>query len=148
VNALPDRLLRRGRPVDPVFAGDESLYRRVVASNLSGYVVDPLTITFPTWSVDRGKYALPEDVLLPHYLDCGIAEFRVGDVPRRIDPADGKAYTFAVVHVPVEDHYPHSEVQSSQADDGERPREPGRLVQQQFRYTLARRMRVIRQPQV
>lgn len=132
-----DRLKREGRPVDPEFASDERLYRRVVRSDhvgADGYIT-PAGIPFPDLSVNRGKYSKAEDVLIGHPTAVAIAAARVGDIPARIDD-----HEFAPVHDPLPENYSHTEIRAFV--DGEHVRrKPPKTVRNRFR--LAFRLRVI-----
>ena len=94
-------MYRRGRPVDPLFEPSENLYRRCQADQIVGGRILPQAFRSPDFSVNRGKYSEPEDVLIPSYERWGsIASFQVKDVPSRISSGGGTEFDFRVDHVP------------------------------------------------
>lgn len=138
---VPERLKRRGRPVDPNFDPEERLYRRVPRRDFigrDGYVL-PAGVRFPDISVNRGKYSEPEDVVLGYENAAAIAAARVRDIPDRIDE-----YEFRPEHVPKPQNYAHSEIRAflggrhlKEAED-----RPPRAVRDEFRVLLG--LKVIR----
>src|SRR5262245_20663739 len=99
---------QRGRPVDPVFLLDESLFRRCQKSETDGRRLLPDAIGFRDWSVNRGKYSEPRDVLLPHWTDWGVAAFEVRDIPPSLESSGGVIWNFKMHHKPEEANYAHS----------------------------------------
>lgn len=143
---LPDRLLRRGRPVDPVFDPGEHLYRRLRAVDIDqDGRVEPTSLESPDFSVNRSKYSEPDDVVISHPR-CGIAAFTVEEVPRSLLSGGDIEYRFSVEHDPLDDDYAHSEVRSYK--DGKRlaPKKSPKAVRTKFRLILASKMRVLREP--
>jgi hypothetical protein len=151
---LPERLYRRGRPADQDFELTEELYYRCAGSWVEA---DPVQagvwrlkssfIRFPEFSVNRQKYSQPEDVLLPTYGDWGVAAFTVGDVPSSVTSPGQTVVDFRVVHVPEEDNFSHSEVQSFKSN--QRVPTSSKIpdaVKSVFRQRLCERAKVIRQP--
>jgi len=146
---LPPALCRKGRPIDPEFQPDEEFYFRVRPDQIDGDRVTPLSIQVPAQSVNRQKYCPnPEWVLLPKYLDCGIAVFLRRDVPPSMTSAGNVTYSFIVEHDPQEENYSHSEVRCYR--DQETVFKPNLKVNQEtkmnFRMRFAEKMRVIRRP--
>ena len=143
---IPERLLRQGRAIDPSFAPDENLYRRY--SSLTEPTEDlpasPMGIKFPAFSVNRGKYSEPEDVLIPRWPDFGIAAFQVRDVPPSV-PSNGIVYKFKVEHVPCECNYAHSEV-ITYTDRKRRKTVKNIIVKKKFRQILSERTTILRKP--
>ena len=105
-------MYRRGRPVDSHFEPTEKLYRRCQGDHIVGDRVLPQAFRAPDFSVNRGKYSQPEDVLMPSYERWGVVSFQVKDVPARILSAGGAKFEFGIVHDPEEDNYSHSEVRA------------------------------------
>ena len=120
--STPERLLQQGRAIDPEFAPGESLYLRYSPQieATEDLPASAMAIRFPDFSVNRGKYSEPEDVLIPNWPDFGIAAFRVRDVPTSVS-GRGIVYEFKVEHDPLELNYAHSEVRTYK--DGKRRRE-------------------------
>ena len=135
---IPERLKRRGRPVDPEFSPTEDLYRRVVRPDHIGSdgFVTTAGVPFPDLSVNRGKYSEPEDVLLGHGNAVAIAAAKVGDIPREIEQ-----HGFLPVHDPEPDNYSHTEIRTYR--DGVHLRQkPSTTVRKEFR--LSFRLKVLR----
>jgi len=151
---LPERLLRNGRPVDPVFDLAEQLYHRCTAgSTLEDpqqpglFRLKPSSLRCPDFSVNRQKYSQPEDVLLPSYQEMGVAAFAVGDVPSSIISPGGVVLEFRVEHVPLEENYAHAEVRSYK--DSARILESSKVpdrVKSEFRQRLSEKSVVIIDP--
>src|SRR5437867_181087 len=101
---VPPRLLRRGRPVDPDFDPDEDLYRACTREEVHVDRLLPERISFRDWSLNRGKYSDPTDVLIGRD-GFGIATFKARDVPARLNSQSGIAFDFRLEHAPQEDNY-------------------------------------------
>ena len=136
--AIPERLHRKGRPIDPEFADEEWLYCRC---RTNGYKGASREATFPlideagliheqhvrtqSQSITRDKYSDgPTDALYDgdsgELLDeQAIFGFRFGDVNGRTEPheqEERRSYEIRVEHVPTPCVYPHSEVRVYQRD--------------------------------
>lgn len=135
--------------IDPDFEPHEALYRRIqpglypFTEPLSQAIMQKL-ITFPDCSVNRSKYSKPEDVLEPDYLQWGILQFLVQDVPIRLQDGDSIS-TFKVVHCPLLENYAHSEIQSFKGDI---LKEPSKTLKTRFRDEIAKKARVQRIPSI
>jgi len=148
---IPDRLLRKGRPPCQHFEPDEQLFHRIQKQHIldEGGVVS-LGVRSRCFSVNRGRFSEPEDVLLPCHHDHGICAFTVADVPKgpcRPTPSP-YTYTFDVVHEPEEENYAHSEVRAFRDGEYHARLHVPRLVNKRFRMLLGQRMVVVRQPLV
>jgi hypothetical protein len=141
-------MLRDGRPVDPIFDSDESLYHRCSRDQVDGDRLARAAIGFPDWSVNRGRYSEPGDVCLPNWPRWGVARFSVGDVPSPIASPGGPIYTFSLEHVPEDHNYSHSEVRAYRNGHHERKLEVPKTVKSIFRQKLSEKTRVIIEPQV
>lgn len=143
-------MFRRGRPVDPVFDAEETLYRRCLPGEVQGQRLLPAAIKFPGWSVNREKYSDPDDVLIPNYQEYGVAGFRVKDIPESLrSPAPGNVlFEFGVEHVPEEDNYAHSEIRTYKDGhyDPSLSKKINAQVKKEFRQLLSDRTFVIRHP--
>jgi hypothetical protein len=144
----PDRMYRSGRSLDQVFDESELLYNRCLAEHIEEERLLATAIRFPDWSVNRAKYSEPEDVLIPDYLDWGIAAFEVGNVPKSLtSPAPGNVkYDFRVAHDPVEDNYSHSEVRTYKDEHHEKKLDVNKTVKKLFRQILSEKTVIIRKP--
>lgn len=141
---------------DPEFEPEEYLYLRLKPACWTGEapIVQALLnhVRFPAFSVNRGKYSKPEDVLQPEQSNWGIGSFRVGEIPGPLyqerkdlgDESDADKYTFGAVHLPEHDNYAHSEVQSS--CNGVRNVQPSKTVKLEFRSRLRERIHVLKAP--
>lgn len=149
------RMSRQDRPIDSDFQTTEFLYRRCVAKDIDPQYPDrlyPDQIAFyPNWSVNREKYSEWDDVLYPDHIDCGVARFRMKDVPARLESEGGIWFHWEIRHQPLEDNYAHSEVWSFKDmihipnDDNQNVKLPV-LVKKRFRQLLSERAKVIRGP--
>jgi len=139
----PDRMYRRGRPVDPVFEPAEEPYERI--HHRAHAAAWSLNARFPDFSVNRQKYSEPEGVPIRNWPDWGIVGFRVDAIPPYLESGGGVIYSFQVVHEPIEDNYAYSEVHTLKGDK----RNPSKVpepVKKVFRQILAERLRLIRAP--
>jgi hypothetical protein len=90
-------------------------------------------------SVNRGAFSEPEDVLFSEtgeYNGLGVVEFRVAEVPSRVDQDEGPSYSFFPRHEPEELNYSHSEIWSDQLPATGGFRKPSRTVSLKFRVQL------------
>ncbi len=142
----PERMYRVGRPIDSYFEEDELLYNRCRLEHVDGERLLPTGIRFPDWSVNRGKYSEPEDVLIPEYWDWGIAQFEVSSVPKSLNLPGNTQFEFRVEHDPLENNYSHSEVRTYKDGNHHRKLEVNKTVKKQFRQILSDRTLLIRQP--
>lgn len=108
---VPDEMLTKDRPVDPIFTDEELLFRRFMPDAFDGTRIAPEAIELPDMSVNRSKYGPAEWLLLDEdYQDCGVFGFRVGDVPSDLLDKAVTKYRFDVQHRPLKYNYPHSEI--------------------------------------
>ena len=112
---IPERLLRNGRAENQIFDTHERLFFRFRFNSendsLVGKRISPSAIWFPDLSTNRELCSEQEDVLLPNFLDWGIASFEVGALPAPITPLpDGKLHELRPHHDPEENNYSHTEV--------------------------------------
>lgn len=147
-NTIPTRLLQSGRPVIPKFAPDELLFMRVQREHVHGDEVDNMAIRFPDFSVNRGEFSEPEDVLLPCYIGMGVCQFNVQDIPPGPHVPDGSSreYTFNVFHVPEEENYAHSEVRAHKDGVHSPKLDLPKSLKKLFRNALRQKMRVVIHP--
>lgn len=110
---LPPDMLARGRAPDQEYAEQEELFRAFEPDALEGRAIAIDAIELPDLSVNRGKYGPPEWLLLvDRFQGCGVAVFKVEDIPRELEHQGVRRFTFAVVHAPTENNYPHSEIRA------------------------------------
>lgn len=144
---LPERMYRRGRPVQPRFDLDEFLYLRYGSDDFVEGQLAPAAVHFPKQSVNRSSLSEPEAVLFHpegRYNGLGAVEFQVGDIPETITPEQGATYIFFMRHEPHEENYAHSEIWSDQTPGTGAYREPSKSVKLKFRIQLCRRIRTER----
>jgi len=80
---IPPEMMARDRPLDPVFADEEVLYRRFRPEDFDGGEVAPEAFELPDMSVNRDKHGPASWLLLDEdFQDWGVASFRVQDIPR------------------------------------------------------------------
>lgn len=133
--------------VDPDFPPDELLYLRIKPQYFSGAQADWNQITinhirFPNFSVNRGNYSEPEDVLKPDWPQWGIASFLVRDVPQQL--SKDASCKFKVEHLPEAGNYAHSEVRVYK--NGVFGYESTKAARLEFRSILRNRMVILRRP--
>ncbi len=141
-------MFRRSRPIDPDFDPLEDLYIRCRLCDVIGNRLSGVSIRFPDCSVNRGKHSEPEDVLIPHWLDFGIATFKVVHVPQSLTSESGTKFEFKVTHVPEDDNYAHSEIRTFKNGFHDGKVKVSSLVRKEFRQILSERTTVIRQPTI
>ena len=141
----PERMYRRGREVVPDFAGSELLYLRYMSQHFVQGELLPAGIRSQLkQSVNRGSFSEAEDALFSEtgkHDGLGVVEFRVGDVPERVDQPQGPAYIFFMRHEPEEENYSHSEIWSDHETRTGGFRAPSRTVSLSFRVLLCRSIR-------
>ena len=147
----------RERAPDRDFAQTEKLFYRLEIPYEVGERPTGLAVRNPDFSINREKHGcIPAFVLLPNYPDHGIAEFCVSGIPSPIKSSGGPLYSWAVVHVPEEFNYFHSEVHTlKQSGDGneqpygspvrcEKSSQVNKEVFREFRQRLSEAMTVIK----
>lgn len=126
----------------PEFAGTESLYLRYSSQYfLQGQLTPDAIRSQMKQSVNRGNFSEPEDVLFSEsgeYDALGVIEFKVSDIPPRVDQPDGPAYVFFMTHQPQDTNYSHSEIWSDHEHRTGGFRRPSRTVSLEFRTLLCR----------
>jgi len=144
---IPERLRRRGRPVDDTFEAEEQLYRACRREHVVETRLLPAAISFRDWSLNRGKYSEPEDVLIGRE-GFGIAKFKVGDVPTSLCSATGNIFDFRVEHAPEEDNYSHSRIIVGRDGTFRHNLDVPSQVKKSFRQILSDKLTIIQQPEV
>jgi hypothetical protein len=144
----PERMYRKGRSVDPEFEPSEDLYYRCQSQHVAESRLLPTALRFPDFSVNRAKYSLPEDVLIPDYQTWGIAAFKVEDIPSGRTSDINTTYTWQVVHDPNEDNYAHSEVRTYKNKYYAKNLDVSKIIKKEFRQIVSDRARIIKQPEV
>ena len=141
-------MYRRGRRVDPYFEPSEKLYRRCQVGHVVAGRILPQAFRSPDFSVNRGKYSEPEDVLIPSYERWGIVGFQVKDVPSRVFSGGGAQFEFRVDHDPEENNYSHSEVRTYKNGRFDPKLKVARTVKKEFRQRLSDRAIVLKTPKL
>ncbi len=148
----PRRLMQRDRSPDHAFDRTERLYIRLTPQHISpDQGVLPGSIRFPVQSVNRSRYSLPADVILPSadprsrdwYL-LGVAVFCVMDLPPAIPSGDGILYEFEMAHDPDFDNYSHSEVRA--IADNNRREPTSQAVKKKYRLHIWQRLKLLFPP--
>ena len=153
------RLAQRGRAAVLDFTPEERLYRRCPISELDPADPErlfPDTISFyPDWSVNRGKFSEPEDVLYPEYLGWGVAAFQIKDIPEPYETEGKITYRWDAQHQPLEENYSHTEIwtykdgthlANPKTEADPKPPKLSNTVKKYFRTVLSERARVICAP--
>ncbi len=110
---LPEAMRQSGRPPDPQFDAEESLFRRFRPEDLEGRTLAVDAIELPDMSVNREKYGPPTWLLLDEAFETwGVASFMVQDIPTELIHLGTIQYTFGVEHCPTRNNYPHPEVRA------------------------------------
>jgi len=134
-------MYRRGREVVPDFDGAELLYLRYSIEHFLQGQLTPAGIRSQLkQSVNRGgRFSEPEDALFSEtgrYNGLGVVEFRVSDIPSRVEQPNGPAYAFFMRHQPEDENYSHSEIWSDHDPRTGGFRQPSRTVSLKFRVLL------------
>jgi hypothetical protein len=143
---------RRAKPFDDP---QELLYLRFPATDLDGGEVFAVSMPFPVWCANRGRFSRPRDVLIPNWANWKIAAFPVGSVPKHLsaDPekkkVDGKwqiierSFSFVPVHLPEPDNYSHSEVHCFEDGNPGAMVKPPQTLRKKFRTMLSEQAQII-----
>lgn len=149
--SIPDHFLVNGQQTIQEFEADESLYFRFSSKHFSDENRLPVAaIRFPDFSVNRGRFSRPIDVLFPNWIDWGIAEFKVSAIPsplRSDDEKDEREFCFKAYHDPIDtthpayteqqfENYAHTEIRAFL--EGEHfTKDPPKSVKKKFRLKLS-----------
>ncbi len=158
----PRRMWRQGREIDPEFEPTEPLFSRCAKKDIvegdenSTDVLSSIAVRFPDFSVNRGKYSEPEDVLIPSvgqppdiYAQMGIVKFTVGTARWGHQPnASPIKYEMRVEHNPDEDNYSHSEVKTYKDGNYDSGVKINTTIKKEYRARLARGAEVVRRPAI
>ena len=140
-----------GLKPDPIFAPDESLYRRINPDYIYngncvlGNALEDIQERHPSCSFNRSKYSEPKDVLdASHPEDNRIAHLVVSNLPGpQPHPKDPKVlYGYRVEHLPEEANYSHTEVQVTKQGT-QAPRLGSAELRKHLREALAEKMSVL-----
>ena len=143
---------KRSTIPDPTFNKNESLYRacrkdHIMENENRLRYVPPDTIRFP-FSVNRSKYSEPRHVLEhPKRQGWGVAEIKVGEIPKDVIKFNKTTYNLQVDHKPKPDNYAHSEIRiykNGRYDE----KVKSKKVKTKFRIRLSEVSRVIVEPQI
>lgn len=112
---IPPRFSVDNRPLNNKFEDDELLFMRFVSDDVDPAFGNRLpvgAIKFPDFSVNRGLYSQPTDVLIPNWIKHGIAELMVKNIPQPIlsgneKDKNRKTYEFKVEHDPIDINHPY-----------------------------------------
>jgi hypothetical protein len=138
-------MYKRDRDAVQEFVGPELLYLRYMRQHfVQGQLLPEGIRSQLKQSVNRGRFSEPEDVLFSetgNYNGLGVVEFRVADVPERMEQTEGPAYVFFMRHEPEDANYSHSEIWSDHDPRTGEFRRPSRTVSLRFRVLLCRSIR-------
>ena len=136
---------RHGREVVADFAGSEFLFMRYMSQHfVQGQLLPEGIRSQLRQSVNRGRFSEPDDALFSEtgkYDGLGVVEFRVADIPARLDQPNGPSYVFFMRHEPEDENYSHSEIWSDHEARTGGFRAPSRTVSLNFRILLCRSIR-------
>jgi hypothetical protein len=109
---VPPEMMQGERLPDQEFLDEELLFRRFSFENLRDGEISPAAFELPDMSVNRGKYAKPDHLLVSEQnKEFGVASFRVEDVP--VNDAVWHStvkYLLQVFHEPHRKNYAHCEI--------------------------------------
>ena len=130
------------------FEPTEPLYWRYNKMYAGEMVRSGLGIRFPDFSVNRGGdgFGEPGDVLLPDYLDMGVAMFLVRDLPTGHQSDPNTTYDFRAFHDPLEENYAHTEVRVMKNGTSDRKMNVGSTIKKKLRQMLGERMTIVIDP--
>ena len=141
--------------IDNIFPAEEDLYLRLnpIYFNKEFANNERLTLAevrFPDFSVNRGKYSKPENVLKPIWFRYGIASFKVKDIPDPLKDVDTEdVFSFKVEHAPEKENRAHSEIRTYKnglRKPGDKL-EPSKTLRTKFREQLRKKIKLIKIPQ-
>lgn len=152
----PPRMFRGERLPDPQFERSEPIYIRCPSNHLQrtngGRRLLPTFIRASGYSVNRGKYSLCFDVLLPgaqhgslEWLYWGVASLQVRDVPSQLQPSTTPT-AFRVEHVPDDDNYAHSEIRAYKSERQVADNRVAKMVKKALRQIISDRARILLLP--
>ena len=149
-DSRPERIYRRDRPIVPFSDPLEKLHRRCLKEHVGSGHLLPAAVSFRNWSVNRGgtDFGEPEDVLIPSWLDWGIASFRVQDVLPKEQLRGGPVYEFRAVHCPDDDNYAHSEIRTYKESQLVSNPDPPNEIKKKFRQMISDKSFITKEPQV
>lgn len=107
----------------------------------------PDQISFRDWSLNRGKYSEPEDVLIGR-VGFGIATFKAADVPASVLSETGNAFDFRLDHDPEEENYSHSRIIVGRDGLFQADLKVPKTVKKKYRLTISDKATILHQPQV
>lgn len=146
VDEIPHHLLSQGREVDDDFQPTEKLFIRFTKEQVSGDgFVLPMSAfpNFPNTSVNRSKYGEAEDVLIPVYLDWGIAACECcGLDTDEVFAGDNEVIQLIPKHKPLPTNYPHTEITLAP------PRHKSKQVKRLFRLRMNKVLKVIKRAKI
>lgn len=137
---------RDGRSAKQDFTPGEHLYYRLEQSYPIGSVPSGVSLRRPEFSVNRQRHGgKAEYVLIPSWLDHGIAEFEVRGIPKVLTSSGGVEYNWVAYHDPLDENYHHSEVRTYKGTTRlQRGSQVNDLVYREFRQRLSESMIVIK----
>jgi hypothetical protein len=141
----PARMVRNGRPEDPIFNAEEILFRRYAKEHFEGDKIVAAFFNFPP-SFNRQKYSEPEDVIFSddgQFDGWGVLEYRVDQATLGLEHQSG-AFSFFPRHVPEETNYSHTEVRCKALSDGEREVFPSQSIRKLYRTRLSQQIPTVR----
>lgn len=143
-------MLKRDRGLDNEFEPEELLFIRLRSDQVDDKQVIVATFpSFPNPSSNRSRYSEPEDVLMPIYLDWGIIQFHVGDIPRSVQKGDGVRVEIRPVHAPEVINYAHTEIAAFDPSTGERIHQfENKVAVKYLRGELAKKAMLIKTPAI
>jgi len=139
-------MFRHGRPLDPEFDSAERLFYRFEGEYALGASLRGLQVRSPDFSVNREKHGgLAAYVLIPNWLDLGIAAFTVSSIPGPATSEGEVTFSWRVEHVPEENNYHHSEIHTFKSGvKCTRSAQVSDTIKKGFRQALAEKMEVIK----
>lgn len=114
---LPERLLQNGRPTVEPLPREGVLFRRLLYDQVTNDGnVTTVAFRYPNFSVNASQFSEATDVLLPIYLDFGIAELQFDHVPPAVKHQSGPAIQVEVRHVPLQANYAHCQIEANEGE--------------------------------
>lgn len=141
--SIPEGMRRKGRPLDPCFTHEESLYIRFPTEN-------PVAsdIRLPVQSVNRSKYSTPEWTQLPHYKDSYVGALKVGQLPAPLFSTGGREFRIGLYHEPEDLNYAHSELKVLKEGEADHGRTKiNKAVKLEIRNEIVNHVEIVLRPQ-
>lgn len=141
---IPAHLITGSRQPQSAVPRDARLYRRVFTEHIAGTVIHYSAFDRPNASVNSSHLSDPDDVLIPVFLDAGVVELPVENLPVDVVDSEGHEVQLGVTHLPSRANYAHCEIRAQFGNTG--PSRAKNAVWMECALKMAYGSRVIKLP--